>query len=489
MTCFSRLTLAIVLLASIGLAQSRYTTDVLALNPLGYWPLNGSANDATSNANNGVLMNGVTFTGPGLGAPIGDPNNQAAVFNIAQNQYISIPSTASGTLFALDWFHPFTMMIWAKTGYLSSNMILFAKEENNGNYRGPYLVIDNGSTGSPGPSGAGRFALILQATPSNGTAGSGNDLWVETLASVNDGAWHFLVATYDGSGQASGMRLYVDGTAVATTIYTNTLNGLTTLNNVPVTIGSRDTGAVPYSGLLDEAAIFGTALAAAQVRQLQNDAGLTVQQILPQFAFGGGWYSALYFANTSASPVSFPVSFTADNAEPLTVPSVGGSSMTVSLAAGGTAIVEAPNSGPLNQGYVSVSLPAGVVGYGVFRQSVPGIADQEAVVPLSSVSATTATLIWDDTNYTTSVAIVNPSAVATTVSITVRDSSGNILGTSSVALAAKSKTETVLRGLPGLGTMAGGRGSAEFTVAVGNVAVLGLRFNGAAFTSIPAVEQ
>jgi hypothetical protein len=79
--------------------------------------------------------------------------------------------------------------------------------------------------------------------------------------------------------------------------------------------------------------------------------------------------------------------------------------------------------------------------------------------------------------------------VPTTVAITVLDSSGNILGTSSVALLAKSKTETVLRGLPGLGAMAGTRGSAKFTVATGNVAVLGLRFYGAAFTSIPTVGQ
>jgi hypothetical protein len=356
-------------------------------------------------------------------------------------------------------------------------------------YRGPYLAIDNGSAGSPGPSGAGRFALILQATPSNGTAGSGNDLWVETIASVNDGVWHFLVATYDGSGQASGIRLYVDGTAVVTTIYTNTLNGLTTLNNVPVTIGSRDTGAVPYSGLLDEAAIFGTALAAAQVRQLQNDAGLTVQQILPQFAFGGGWYSALYFTNTGTSAVAFPVSFAADDGTPLTVPSVGGSSTTVSLGPRGTAIIEAPNSVPFNQGYVSVSLPAGVAGYGVFRQSVPGIADQEAVVPLSCAFSTTSTLIWDDTGFVTSVAIVNPSSVATTVSIVLRDATGATIGTSSVQLAAKSKTTTILRDLPGLAAMKGNRGSADFTVGVGNVAVLGLRFSGAAFTSLPTTDR
>src|ERR1019366_8735708 len=31
--------------------------------------------------------------------------------------------------------------------------------------------------------------------------------------------------------------------------------------------------------------------------------------VLPQFAFGGGWYSALYFTNLTGAAVSFPVSF------------------------------------------------------------------------------------------------------------------------------------------------------------------------------------
>jgi hypothetical protein len=77
------------------------------------------------------------------------------------------------------------------------------------------------------------------------------------------------------------------------------------------------------------------------------------QNILPQLAFGGGWYSALYFTNTSISAVSFSVNFTADNGTPLSIPSVGGASTTVSLAPLATAIIEAPNNGPLNQGYAS----------------------------------------------------------------------------------------------------------------------------------------
>jgi hypothetical protein len=217
--------------------------------------------------------------------------------------------------------------------------------------------------------------------------------------------------------------------------------------------------------------------------------GQNAPALLPQFTFGGGWYTALYFVNTGTSAVSFPVSFTADNGTPLIVPSVGGSSTTVSIGPLGAAIIEAPNSGPLNQGYVSAALPGGVTGYGVFRQSVPGIADQEAVVPLSGASSTTSTLIWDDTDFTTTVAIVNPSSVATAVTIFIRDNSGAIIGATTVPLAAKTKTEVVLRNLPGLAAMAGQRGSADFTVASGSVAVLGLRFGNAAFTSIPTKDR
>lgn len=212
------------------------------------------------------------------------------------------------------------------------------------------------------------------------------------------------------------------------------------------------------------------------------------QQVLPQFAFGGGWYTGVYFTNTSASPVSFTVKFIGDDGNALNVPAIG-NSILVSLAAGGTTILEAPNFGSLQQGYVSVALPNGVTGYGVFRQSIAGINDQEAVVPLSSASVSGSTLIWDDTAYTTSIAIANPSATQAVVSIAIRDTSGNMIGTSSLTLAPRTKTEAVLHSLPGLGGVVGNRGSATFVTSTGTVVVLGLRFNGAAFTSIPVENQ
>jgi hypothetical protein len=225
--------------------------------------------------------------------------------------------------------------------------------------------------------------------------------------------------------------------------------------------------------------------------------------VLPQVAFGGtggGWYTALYFTNPTNAAVSFSVNFTADDGTPLIVPGLGclphgcaygSATTTVSIPALGTAIVEAPNIGSaVSEGYATFTLPPGVSGYGVFRQSVTNSPrpDQEAVVPFATANAASSTLVWDDTNFITAVAIANPGPVAATIAITVWDNNGNVVGTSTVNLPAYQKKEAALRNLPGLSGMAGLRGRARFDATSGNVAVLGLRFNGSAFTSIPAQQ-
>src|SRR5581483_193027 len=185
-------------------------------------------------------------------------------------------------------------------------------------------------------------------------------------------------------------------------------------------------------------------------------------RVLPQYAFGGGWYTALYFTNTNAAPVSFAVNIVGDNGQPLSVPALGGSTVTVNLPARGSTILEAPNTGNLQQGYVLVSLPAGVFGYGVFRQSIAGVTDQEAVVQLSTGSATTSTLLFDETQYVNGVAVVNAGAADTVVSITARDNQGNTIATGSLTVPKGNKTEAALRDIPGMAAVVGKMGSVDF---------------------------
>jgi hypothetical protein len=215
--------------------------------------------------------------------------------------------------------------------------------------------------------------------------------------------------------------------------------------------------------------------------------GPAATNVLPQLAFGGGWYTALYFTNTTTSPVSFPVNLIDGNGNPLSAAPIGGTSTTVNLPARGTASIQFPNAGSLVQGYVSLALPSGVTGYGVFRQSVPGEPAQEAVVPLSGVTNTISTLLFDNTNgIITSFALVNLSN-ATAANATAYDPNGNVLGTATIPLAPNGQTAAALQSL--IPATAGVLGSVDFTVPTGNVAALGLRFNGAALTSIPTSDR
>jgi hypothetical protein len=321
----------------------------------------------------------------------------------------------------------------------------------NGAIVGPYGVLLGGATYAGGVST--RYDLEAQITFDGKSVISLNGM-------LNQGTAGGTAFTATGSYSLSGD---CSGTAQLTTA-----NGTLNYN-----VARAESGAVLLLETDANTAITGSANA-------QN-----VEQILPQFVFGGGWYTALYFTNWNSSAVSFTVTLTSDAGTPL---SVSGLNPQVTLAPHATAILEAPNTGALTQGYATVALPAGVTAYGVFRQTVVGRADQEAVVLFRNADSTFSTITFDELNFTTGVAIVNTSAAAVTVSITTYDNSGTLVGTSTVSLPPYGKTETALRGLTGLAGVVGLRGSAQFSVSSGSIAVLGLRFGGAAFTSIPAAQ-
>jgi len=349
------------------------------------------------------------------------------------------------------------------------------------------------------PAGVFGYGVFRQSVPgqldqeavvplSEAGATSNTLTWDETnlitaVAIVNPSsvANTVSVTLWDENGNTIGTS------SIALPPYNKTAMTLPSLTGLGGMVGKR--GSAQFSVTTGSVAVLGLRFDGLAFTSIPTTTATAValsrSSVLPQLAFGGGWYSALYFTNLTSSPLSFPVNFVSDAGTPLTVPSVGGSTTQVNLAANGTAVIEAPNEGSLVQGYAAVTLPAGVFGYGVFRQSVPGQLDQEAVVPLSSPQGASTTLTWDETNLITAVAMVNPSSTAATGTVTLLDENGNTVGTSPISLAANAKTAVALRSLPGLSGMVGKRGSAQFSVSAGNIAVLGLRFDQLAFTSIP----
>jgi hypothetical protein len=213
--------------------------------------------------------------------------------------------------------------------------------------------------------------------------------------------------------------------------------------------------------------------------------GQATLSILPQFAFGGGWYTALYFSNPNSVVATLSVNFFDDLGAPLIVPAFKGSSAVVQIPANGTAVLEAPNVGPLVQGYATFVLPINVIGYGVFRQSVPDRPDQEAVVPFAAVDTQRTNLTWDERDRVTAMSLVNASTSDATVTATVWDESGTQVIEKSLNLMAGRKAVGTLAELLGIPGITNKKGSARFETVQGNLNLLGFRFGGAAFTSIP----
>ncbi len=472
MTLSSRLFL-VLSIAPLLVAQTKYQTDLISMSPLGFWPLNNSSVDVSGHGNTGGPSMGMSFS-TNLPPPV-EPNFLA--FN-GGAEVFTVPANA---LYNLSALQPMTATAWIKTDAQGlGSMVIMSRADSNPT--GWALLVDNGDLGAP--MNGGRLALVFAAigTPT---------LVVESTNAVNDGRWRMVTATYDGSGSASGVHLYIDGNNTATTTLVNTVGSGSILNNGPLTIGNNATGTDPFEGSISGPAVFGVALTPAQVVQLAGDSNAS-RAILGQFVFGGGWYTALYFSNGSLNSVTFTVNFIGDDGNPLNVPALNASSKTVTLAPGGSTVLEAPNVGSFAEGYVSVALPVGVTGYGVFRQSVSGLPDQEAVVPLVYPNVTTLTMVYDDINAITGIAIVNPSTVATSIAITVEDINGNVIATSTSPLVLQPGTKQIglLRSiLPGLNSVAGNRGIAKFTIPNGGIVVLGLRAKGVALTSVPTVSN
>ena len=79
--------------------------------------------------------------------------------------------------------------------------------------------------------------------------------------------WHHVAVTYDGTRQASGLQLFIDGQLQQVEIANNNRLAGTLLTDKPFRIGQRQ-ASVPFHGLIDEVQVFSLALLPSEVAQL-----------------------------------------------------------------------------------------------------------------------------------------------------------------------------------------------------------------------------
>jgi hypothetical protein len=113
-----------------------------------------------------------------------------------------------------------------------------------------------------------------------------------TLADINDGALHHIVATYDA---ATGLKsIYIDGDLIGQVDLADNLN-IVSGGAANAFIGSSGGGSEPFSGTLDEFAIYNRALSPDEIAAhfANVSAGLNYFAAVPEPASFGVWGFAL----------------------------------------------------------------------------------------------------------------------------------------------------------------------------------------------------
>jgi hypothetical protein len=210
---------------------SAYGRAVANDRPIGWWRL-GDASGTTA-VDQMALNNGTYLSGTTLGQPplVSTETDKAVAFN-GTSGAVRIPAAA-----AFNVTNAFSLEAWIKPTSLPSSgvfrSVLTKAESYALQFNGPRL----------------EFTVIQSGTRRRLQAPSG--------VVVAGGTYH-VVSTFDGTTQ----RLYVNGSQVASAA----LSGSATVTTNPIYVGSWDGSVEFFAGTIDEPAVYGSVLSAAQVR-------------------------------------------------------------------------------------------------------------------------------------------------------------------------------------------------------------------------------
>lgn len=218
-----------------------YSALVLEDNPSAYWRLNETTGTAVKDYAGGL---------DGIYSPTVIPGEEGPP-GIHPDTAVKFPGNADPVGNAVIPFSPtinpagpFSIECWVKPSQSGQNSLAVLASQNRDTGRAGYAIYQglNGSFWEV-HFGTGETVMFLQGGP-------------EPAA----GRWDHIVATWDGNNLA---RMYVNGTLVSTVEASPLRPNL----SVPLEIGSRFHGGVPYNGTVDEVAIYNHELSVEQIRK------------------------------------------------------------------------------------------------------------------------------------------------------------------------------------------------------------------------------
>ena len=222
--------LALAAVESLPAGTPAYRDSVLADNPVGYWQLDETsgttAADAAGTPQNGTFEN-CTLNQPGGALNLGT----CASFN-GSNSRVRVTANA---VFELG-NGSFSVEVWYKTPVSTRGDIFNYKNAND-------------------------FGIFANASAAGSIGGWHNAYCPSITTTLN--VWHHVVFTRTGGV----IRLYVDGVERGSAADTVSFSA-----NADLFIGANHGGApgygiaIPFNGLIDEVAVYNSALSAARVQ-------------------------------------------------------------------------------------------------------------------------------------------------------------------------------------------------------------------------------
>jgi len=162
-----------------------------------------------------------------------------------------------GNVGRFDHGDAFSLAVWLK-GQGNLPISVFQKIDVDGRHGFAWMLDDITLVGIQ------RWAARLSVR----IAGDSPDQAIEirTRERLRFGDWHHVALTYDGSGKAAGLGLYLNGVRVDTDVARDALSG-TCATDAPLRVGAKALGR-PFVGQLDDLRLYNRALTPQQVEDL-----------------------------------------------------------------------------------------------------------------------------------------------------------------------------------------------------------------------------
>ena len=144
----------------------------------------------------------------------------------------------------------FSYGAWVKLRKNTPSGAVFARMDDQHDYRGWDLWIQNGNVG----------AHIVNKWPTDA-------LKVVSRNAIRPGQWNHLFVTYDGSGKSPGVRIYINGVPQETNVEANTLKS-TIRTTVPLKLAQRHTTARQEGIAIQDLRLYGRTLSGPEVERL-----------------------------------------------------------------------------------------------------------------------------------------------------------------------------------------------------------------------------